>query len=214
MFDIVAGASIGAMNGAIIVSSVSKKGKSLGDRNNWEDSANKVTEFWRTQQYDLPTIADFFDMIPLYHDWRDFVHDTSKVFKNSVTQLMELYSNMNPDLEKWCDNTLAKWSIFEPSFFKDYFINGWYIPAKAEATRRYYSAKQFKRFGALNVASGIVPWSIFGKFFDFSDQLNSMPRADNKHFALYSLKRTLEQFADFPIKTKEGEPRFLLVRNP
>jgi hypothetical protein len=38
-----------------------------------------------------------------------------------------------------------------------------------------------------------------------------MPRPDNKHYAPFSLKRTLKQFADFPIKTKEGEPRFLLV---
>ena len=212
MFDIVAGASIGAMNGAIIVSSVTKKGKSLEDWNNWEDSAKEVTEFWRTQQYHLPTIADFFDMNPSYHYWRDFVHSTSKIFKNSVTQLIEQYSNVNPDLEKWYDNTLTKWSTFEPNFFKDYFINGWYIPATAEATRRYYSAKQFLRtFGAPNVASGIKPWAAFAKFSDFLEQSNYNPRPDNRHYVYYSLKRTLEQYADFPIKTKEGEPRFLLV---
>ena len=51
MFDIVAGASIGAMNGAIVVSSVTKKGKSLEDEKNWEDSAKEVIEFWRTQQH-------------------------------------------------------------------------------------------------------------------------------------------------------------------
>jgi len=189
-----------------------KKGKSLEDVDNWEDSAKEVTEFWRTQQYHLPTIADFLDTIPSYHYWRDFVHNTGKVFKNSVTEMIELYSNMNPDLEKWYDDTLAKWSIFEPSFLKDYFIDGWYIPATAEATRRYYSAKQFLRtYGAPNVASGIKPWSAFAKFSDFFEQLNYNPRPDNRHYVYYSLKRTLEQFADFPIKTEEGEPRFLLI---
>jgi len=37
LFDIVAGTSIGAMNGAIVVSSVTKKGKNLVDEKNWED---------------------------------------------------------------------------------------------------------------------------------------------------------------------------------
>ena len=47
LFDIVAGTSIGAMNGAIVVSSVTKKGKSLEDKKNWQDSAKKVIEFWK-----------------------------------------------------------------------------------------------------------------------------------------------------------------------
>lgn len=36
-------------------------------------------------------------------------------------------------------------------------------------------------------------------------------RSTNRHYVYYSLKRTLEQFADLPIKTKEGEDRFLPV---
>jgi NTE family protein len=213
LFDIVAGTSIGGMNAAIVVSSVTRKhGKKTEDPVTWQESAKSVVDFWKTQQQ-VPTYADLLDIIPFYQYWWDILHDTSKAFKQSFTELIESYSNIitNSDFKKWYENTVANWSIFEPSFLKDYFINGWYIPATADAARRYYSAKNSKRFGALKVASGIAPWSIFGKFFDFSDQLNSMPRADNKHFALYSLKRTLEQFADFPIKTEEGEPRFLIV---
>ncbi|MGB0028841.1 MAG: hypothetical protein WBP64_18595 [Nitrososphaeraceae archaeon] len=62
----------------------------------------------RTQQYHLPAVADFFDMNPSYHYSRDFVHNTNKGFMNSVTELLELYSNMNPELEKWYYHTLAK----------------------------------------------------------------------------------------------------------
>ena len=61
LFDIVAGTSIGAMNAAIVVSSVMKKNKEhkgLEDPKNWEDSAERVVEFWRAQQQ-LPTYADF-----------------------------------------------------------------------------------------------------------------------------------------------------------
>jgi NTE family protein len=126
--------------------------------------------------------------------------------------MIEFYSNVNPHLKKWYDDMVANWSFIHPSILKDYFMNGWYIPAGAEAARRYYSAKQFLRTtGPLNVTTGILPWSAFGKFFDFFEHSNYMPRPDNKHYAPFSLKRTLKQFADFPIKTKEGEPRFLLV---
>jgi NTE family protein len=220
LFDIVAGASIGAMNGAIVISNVTEKGKGLEIEKNWENSAKEVMEFWRTQQYPWPTWADIFDMNLLYHYWRDGLHNTSKVFKHSVIELMdlysskltELYSNMNSDLKNWFD-TLGDWSIFHPTLLKDYLIDSWYVPATPEAARRYYSAKQFLRTsGAPNVATGIPPTLFtYAKFFDIFDQSNLIPRPDNKHFSWFSLRRTLKRFADFPIKTEEGEPRLLLV---
>jgi predicted acylesterase/phospholipase RssA len=59
LFDIVAGASIGA----IVVSSVTKRGKSLEDEKNWQDSAKEVIEFWRAQQQ-APTVVDSHDVNP------------------------------------------------------------------------------------------------------------------------------------------------------
>lgn len=208
------------MNGAIVISHVTKEGNILEDKKNWEDSVKEVTEFWRTQQYLWPTWADMFDMNPLYHYWRDSLHNTSKVLKHYVTELTdlcskeltELYLNMNPNLKKWYD-ILAEWFIFHPTLLRDYIIDSWYIPATAEAARRYYSAKQFLRtFGAPNVATGIPPMLFtFAKFFDFIELSNFLPRADKRHFSLFSLRRTLERFAHFPIKTEEGKPRLLLV---
>jgi len=221
LFDIVAGTSIGSMNSAIIISSImNNDGKSPEDPKNWEESAEKVIEFWRFQKQ-FPTYADFLDMNPLYHSWWDIMHNTTKVFKRSANELIELYSNMNPILKSYSD-ILTSCFLIDPSFWKDYFMDGSYIPAAAEATRRYYSAKQFHRTypGPLNVASGVpLPWwSTGGKFLDFIEPSNSMPRPDNKHFVLFSLKRTLEQFADFPINTSPDDdsefpkkPRLLLV---
>jgi NTE family protein len=212
LFDIVAGASIGAMNGAIVVSSVTKSGRSLEDEENWKEAARKVIDFWRAQKYPFPLpVGDSIDMNPLFHSWWDIVHNTSKAFKRSVSELAELYSNMNPALKLYGD-MLASYFLMEPGSLRDFIIDGWYIPATAEAARRYYSAKQIDSSGAPNVASGTYPWSTFTKFFDFSEISNIIPpRPDNKHFLLFSLKRTLEGFARFPIKTKEGQPRFLLV---
>jgi NTE family protein len=120
---------------------------------------------------------------------------------------------MNPAY-KWYVDMLTAWPLLEHSFWKDYFIDGWYIPATAEAVRRYYSAKHFRTTGPFNVATGVWPWLQFAKFFDFLDLTTSLTfRPDNKHFSLFSLKKTLERFSHFPIKTspEEKEPRLLLV---
>jgi hypothetical protein len=123
--------------------------------------------------------------------------------------LIEAYS-MNPYLSYWYD-FLVDYFLVDPNFWKDYLIDGWYFPSTAEAARRYYSAKQFHTFGVPNVASGILPWSMFGKFFDLSEQSNFKPRPDNKHLIYYSLKKTLEKFVHSPIMTDKSQPRLLIV---
>jgi hypothetical protein len=193
------------MNAAIVISSIIKKNedKSLEDPENWKDSVKRVIEFWKYQEQS-PTYAELLDTNPFYHNSWNIMHSTSKVFKDSFAKLMEFYSNIiDPGFKVWYGNTVTNWSMREPTILKDYVVDGWYIPATAEAARRFYSAKQFLRFnlGPVHVASGIYPWFAFGKFFDFLEQPNYMPRPDNKHYVSHSLKRSLEQFADFPIKT-------------
>ena len=204
LFDIVCGTSIGAMNSAIIVSNIAN-GKS------WKETAQEVIRFWKSQE--SATLADNLDTNPVYHNWWDIVHSTSKVFKQSTSESIEFYSKMNIPFDKIYGDVIRNWFLINPNFWKDYFLNGWYVPATAEAARRHYSAKQFHTYGAPNVASGIPPWGTFGKFFEWSDQSNYMPRTDNKHLPGFSLKKTIEKFASFPIKTsrEKHEPRLLLV---
>lgn len=71
LFDIVAGASIGAFNAAVVVSNAVRS-------KSWENSAQELVRFWRYQEYPLPTLADFLDMLPLYHMWWDFMHTTNE----------------------------------------------------------------------------------------------------------------------------------------
>ena len=128
------------------------------------------------------------------------INKTSKqVWDNILNEAVSPFAELNP----------YTGAIYH--FWRDYFIDGWYIPATGEAARRHFSAKEFKSLGALNVASGIPPWLGYGKFFDFSDTSNLLPRPDNKHIIGYSLKDTLQQFVHFPLKSTEGQPRFLLV---
>ena len=67
------------MNGAIVVSRVTKEGKSLEDPETWKESTEKVIEFWRAQQQ-MPTYADILDMIPFYHYGRDVMH----IYKQNI----------------------------------------------------------------------------------------------------------------------------------
>jgi NTE family protein len=217
LFDIVAGTSIGAMNAAIVVSTVTEKGKILEDSKNWEDSYERVRMFW-TVQKQFPTLADLLDIIPFYHYWWDTIHNTSTVFKRSANDLIEQYLIANPAI-KWYTDILESLFLVEPGSWKDILIDGWYIPSTAEARRRYYSSIQFLRtIGSINVATGIYNTFAFDKFFDYWNLSNLIPaRPDNKHFVLFSLKRTLERFAHFPIKTSPDDfqfpkkPRLLLV---
>ncbi|HEY6534559.1 MAG TPA: patatin-like phospholipase family protein [Candidatus Nitrosocosmicus sp.] len=201
LFDVVAGTSIGAMNGAIVVNDI-KNYKS------WQETSDHLLEFWEIQKSQYLTSADILDMNPLYHNWWEIMHDTGKASKEIASTLTE----SNPYWKTW-SNMFMNFPFLDKDFPKDYFLDGWYIPATAESARRYYSAKQFLTFGAPNVASGIRPWSQFGKFFDWMDQSNYLPRPDNKHSIAYSLKNTLQRFVLDPIITKEekGEPRFLLI---
>ena len=128
LFDIIAGTSIGGMNAAVVLGSIRR-----GD--SWQDAAEKVKNFWKDQEYPWPTLADFLDINPMYRLWWDIAHNTSKALKCSTVPLVELYSQNL----KWYGDNFANWFLVDPNFLKDSFIDGWYIPAAAEAARRYYS---------------------------------------------------------------------------
>jgi NTE family protein len=188
LFDIIAGTSIGAMNASIILSSFMKK-------KNFDDSIEQLEKFWSNQM--IPTFADIADRNPFYHFLWDYSHNTNKMIKQSWEDMLTEYcSNLEPnsDFTRWC----VTW--------KDYFIDSWDIPATGEAARRHFSSRQFPILWPMGIYS-IVP-RYDGKFWDPSD---FKYRTDNRHVPLYSLVDTLERVANFPIKTHEGEPRFILV---
>ena len=147
-----------------------------------------ICEFWKKQESQWPTSADYLDMNPLYRGWWDIMHNTGKASKESVSTFAELYSDINPYFKEWT-NIFMNYLFLDKDYLKDYFIDGWYVPVTSEAARRYYSAKQFHILGAPNVATGIPPWSAFGKYFDFTNILNLFPTPDNKHFPTTPLKK-------------------------
>jgi len=92
LFDIVAGASIGAFNAAVVLSSAVKS-------RSWENSAQELVSFWRRQKYPFPTLAEFLDTILPYHMWWDVMHTINEVAKSSASTMIDSISNINPYLK-------------------------------------------------------------------------------------------------------------------
>ena len=54
----------------------------------------------------------------------------------------------------------------------------------------------------------IPPWSTFGKFFDFSEQSNYVPRPDNKHYVFFLLRKPWNDLHIFQLKQKKANLDF------
>jgi len=145
LFDIIAGTSIGAINGAILVSHVL-------ENKSWEGSAEKLESFWKFLSTPTPQISE------AQKQWK-----------------AEKERGDNPSI------------------------------ASEEASRRYYSVKEFSKSGVENVFKPIHPPKEDRRF---CDSQNKWLVYDNQ-----PLRKSIEKFARFPIATSfdKGEPRLLVI---
>jgi NTE family protein len=103
---------------------------------------------------------------------------------------------------------LSKESMMDANPFFEEWWEYWHGVSKTiatgEAARRHYSAKEFALFGVPNVFSPLTPM-LDNRFFDLS---NTWLRFSNN-----PLKRSLEKFVKFPIRTnhENNQPRLILV---
>lgn len=197
LFDIVAGASIGAANAAVIVGHILKCKRDNQNTDNkltepeiWKESVKQLDRFW-----DDLSISTYWLDDPVVREGWDKMHQMSKdwiEFNKSLFAQNKFLSNLR-DAYPW------------PFYF---FWPDKYSPiAVGEAARRYYSWLFFLHNGAKGVLSPnfMQPDT---KFFNLS-----MPfwRFDNSPLVL-----TMKNFWDYDglsIKTsfEQGEPRLLLV---
>ena len=210
-FDVIAGTSIGALNGAIIVSHIleSKKknsnkdeeSKTLSASQYWNGSAERLENFWRYIQ----TKYFFTDWLDLsFLPWEHF-HNTVKNMKEAWSNMLDTTENSLPYIR---DNSLAK----EWLDLLHFATEAWDIPANAEAARRYWTTRTF---GSPNVAAAIPRWDL--KFWDVSYGFRF--RGEQKRLPFwwlnptFSLEESCRNYINFPIQTdyKKREPRFLLV---
>ncbi len=207
VFDVIAGTSIGAINGAIITSHFLEKknadvNKSLSRYEYWKGSADTLEKFWQ----DVQTKYIFTDLFDLnFLPW-DVFHTTIKDMKKGWISMLERaeeesmpYIQYNPFIKEWFD-------------LLQFVTEAWDIPASAEAARRYWTTRTL---GAPNVAAAIPRWDF--KYGDISHGFRF--RGEQRRLPFWwfypslSLKESCRNYINFPIKTdyRKGEPRFLLV---
>ena len=216
LFDVIAGTSIGAINGAIVVSYVlrnkrdAEKSKTSGAKEShslpeyWYGSADVLEDFWNKL-----SINNF----PMYWynmsfwPW-DYFHATSKTMKESWNDILgrtedsvnNVWKNsINPFVKEWFD-------------LLRFYTEAWDIPASTEAARRHYSTKTF---ASPNVAAAIPRSDL--KFWDnpygfrFRGEQKRLPFSWG--YPNYSLREACRGYILDSIKTDFDweEPRLLFV---
>jgi NTE family protein len=217
LFDVIAGTSIGAINGAIVVSyflrnkreaekksqaSVTVESQSLAQY--WYGSADALEDFWNK----LPMN----NFLMLWYDlnfwpW-DYFHATTKTMKESWNDMLDRAehsvqnvwkNNTNPFVKEWFD-------------LLRFYTEAWDIPASKEAARRHYSTKTF---ASPNVAAAIPRSDL--KFWDnpygfrFRGEQRRIPFT--LRYPNYSLREACRGDILDSIKTDfdQEEPRLLFV---
>jgi NTE family protein len=206
LFDVIAGTSIGAINGAIILSHFLKKknadiNKSLNANEYWKGSADTLEKFWQ----EIQTKSFFTDWIDLnFWPW-DILHTTVGAMKKDWNSILDRAEESIPYIQ---------YNFFIKEWFDllHFATEAWDIPAKAEAARRYWTTRTL---GAPNVAAAIPRWDL--KYWDIQYGFKLRGEQGQLPFSwfspFHSLKESCENYINFPIKTDydKDEPRFLLV---
>lgn len=205
VFDIVAGTSIGAINAAIIVSHVMQNKKqhpSWSRLRCWDDSAEKLKQFWT----DTQTITGVETNSLFLAGWES-LGEIRKMGERMLDESVQFYSRINP--------------FFSDQFYKqskEYFGT----QASTETARRYYSIPQLLLSGAHNVFSPLafgidnLPSPIALPKMDYKFYNNS-PFGPNNLWFRYTnepLKQILKmKYITSPISTndKENDPRLLVI---
>ncbi len=198
LFDVIAGASIGAVNAVILVTEVLKTG-------NWKDTAQVLKDFWlcnisnRQSPFNMLIDNPWTGML-----WSGF-WNTGKFFRDVS----------NSAFQSWLDYFIRDQNSFLK--FRESFPNlkGYYLwpdtfgsVADPEAARRYYSYLETLAIGSPNVLNP----SILQPDFKFGNPLSTLHRFDND-----PLVQSLKDYWDFEdsklktISTDEKQPRLLLV---
>jgi NTE family protein len=193
LFDIIAGTSIGAMNGAVLVSQfLLEKEKLESDETKdsmrvcWEKAINELERFWKEgvalkegteSHHDVPPLK----MFPTFSWWAPWTKESPS----------------------WAQYTKEKWANERSHVGKN--INTEDL-ASEEAARRYYSTKVFVA-GAKKVFS-YKDTRNDDKFFDEDNPLAQWIMLNDE-----PLQKQIETFGNFPIATRldEGEPRLLVT---
>ena len=193
LFDIIAGTSIGAMNGGVLVSQFLKEKERFESEQttfsptlSWKKAIDGLERFWKEGIALKEGTSSYHDVPPL------------KMFS-----MFSWWAPWTKETPWWNPYTKKKWTDEESYLGKN--VNTENL-ASEEAARRYYSTKVFVA-GAKKVFS-FKETRDDDKFFDEDNPLAKWVILNDE-----PLQRQIETFGKFPIATSfdEGEPRLLVT---
>jgi predicted acylesterase/phospholipase RssA len=211
LFDVIAGTSIGAINGAIILSQVLKNKQADPNGSKklyryWGDSANVLEEFWTDR------IAGGRNIL---RDWYDWSFWPWNLFHNTAETMMEAWNNM---LDRTEESVPSQWLASTNPFFKEWFgllhfvTEAWDISASADAARKHWTTRTF---GSPNVAAAIprLDFKLWDNPYGFRFRGEQRRVPFYWGYPNYSLKESCNGYVSDSIQTsfEEKEPRLLLV---
>ena len=214
MFDIVAGASIGAVNAAILVNNViNPKSQSTSNSKDWADAIDILDAFYDKiatrggSSHPMWWIDNIFLKTPIFENFWKYWEMVKKFYQ---TQNEMFYNSKYTIGKKITKDFIANSTLFDRFYF-NLFPDTWGIPASAEIARKYYSYLFSVFLGSPNVLSpAMIQYDM--KFLDPFYFTHIFARYNNSPLA-----ETMKQFCTHPLEIKteqnqeEYQPRLLII---
>ena len=214
MFDIVAGASIGAVNAAILVDNViNQKGMHANNSKAWMSAVDALDAFYDKiserggNMHPMWWIDNIFLKNPVFDGFWKYWESAKKFYQ---TQNDLFYNSIFTADKKTTKDYVANSPLLDRFYF-NLFPDTWGVPASSELARKYYSYLFSVFLGSPNVLSPAMTQPDM-KFLDPFYFTHIFARFNNTPLA-----ETMKQFCTIPLKikteqNKEGsEPRLLII---
>ena len=214
MFNIVAGASIGAVNAAILVDNViNPKDGNTNNSKAWMDAVDALDAFYDKiserggNMHPMWWVDNVFLKNPVFDSFWKYWESVKKFY----TTQNELFYNSIFTVDKKTAKDKVANSPFLDRFYFNLFPDTWGVPASGELARKYYSYLFSVFLGSPGVLSPAMNQPDM-KFLDPFYFTHVFARFNNAPLA-----ETMKQFCKSPlqIKTKksneENQPRLLII---
>ena len=213
LFDIIAGASMGAINASILVHNVThpQEGVNPSDTKEiWKAAVKKLSDFYNDimmlpKNHPLFMVNNFLLKNPMFEGFWKLWGIQRETYGKYINSYYEFLANGSEEKVKKFQENFVK-SIFGGLYFW-LFPDTWGDIATAEDARKYYSYYWTVRLGNPKVLRPAMEQPDL-KYLDFS---NKIARFDNNPLA--DTMRNYWNYEKYPIKTSDenNEPRLLVV---
>ena len=214
LFDIVAGASIGAVNAAILVDNIiNPKDKNANDSKIWTDAVDTLHAFYTkisergSNLHPMWWVDNVFLKNPIFDSFWEYWESIKKFYQTQN----ELFYSSTLTIDKKTVKDYVANSPLLGRFYFNLFPDTWGVPASGELARKYYSYLASTFLGSPGVLDPAMTQPDM-KFLDPFYFTHIFARFNNT-----PLVETMKQFCTLPLKIKTEQknekihPRLLII---